>query len=500
MRVSDLQAGTRDQASQPDRLRAALRRFHELYGPGAVSVLRAPARINILGEHVDYVSYLPTASLPFGSREHEMLMLFRATDDGQVSGASMNDGFPPFSFALDEEAVEDQSKQGQAKQSWESFVFSRPAPAPHWGNYVKGAVQFARWKFGASVGRGFRFLVDSTIPPKSGASSSSALVALSGAAIRHVNQIDFELEELARDSSQAEWYPGTRGGALDHTAICLARRGHAVHISHCDGEVKLIPLPDSDFRWITFFTHEADKGRDAMLEYNERAAVSRLLIPAVIDDLKRNYAAFDQAWAEALFKLKRDVSAACDEIEALLGLIPDALPLGGFALLDPAIFRECETAFPALAHDRRDRPLKLRDRALHHLGEMRRVAQAVARLKDASGDSQIELAIHTLGALGGLINESHESLRERYEVSTPEVERLVEIVRADPGTYGARLMGGGFGGNVLVLTAAENTQALIDRAQAEFYGPRGRDGLSEGSVMISTPGDGLAMLEPDRIP
>jgi hypothetical protein len=60
-------------------------------------------------------------------------------------------------------------------------------------------------------------------------------------------------------------------------------------------------------------------------------------------------------------------------------------------------------------------------------------------------------------------------------------------------------MGGGFGGNVLVLTTAENTQALIERAQAEFYGPRGRDGLSEGAVMISTPGDRLAMLDPDGI-
>jgi hypothetical protein len=60
-------------------------------------------------------------------------------------------------------------------------------------------------------------------------------------------------------------------------------------------------------------------------------------------------------------------------------------------------------------------------------------------------------------------------------------------------------MGGGFGGNVLVLMAAENAQALIERAQAEFYGPCGRDGLSEGSVMISTPGDGLAMFDLDGI-
>jgi galactokinase len=89
------------------------------------------------------------------------------------------------------------------------------APAPHWSNYVKGAVSFARWKYGARVERGFDFLIESSIPPQSGASSSSALVTLAGAAIRRVNRIDFELNELARDSSQAEWFVGTRGGALD---------------------------------------------------------------------------------------------------------------------------------------------------------------------------------------------------------------------------------------------------------------------------------------------
>src|SRR5215813_12518925 len=78
------------------------KRFYELFGEGELGVLRAPARINILGEHVDYVSYLPTASLPFGSHEHGMLMAFRANDVGQVRGASMNERFAPFGFALTE--------------------------------------------------------------------------------------------------------------------------------------------------------------------------------------------------------------------------------------------------------------------------------------------------------------------------------------------------------------------------------------------------------------
>src|SRR5262249_43128348 len=116
----------------------------------------------------------------------------------------------------------------------------------------------------------------------SGASSSSALVTLASAAIRYANRIDFRLDKLARDSSQAEWYLGTRGGALDHTAICLAKRGRAIHISYADQSAELIGLPEDGYGWVRFFSPAADKGREVMLEYNERAAVSRLLIPALL--------------------------------------------------------------------------------------------------------------------------------------------------------------------------------------------------------------------------
>jgi len=74
------------------------------------------------------------------------------------------------------------------------------------------------------------------------------------------------------------------------------------------------------------------------------------------------------------------------------------------------------------------------------------------------------------------------------------VERLVEIICSDPNVFGARLMGGGFGGNVLVLTTSDNSSSLVDRVQSQYYKPQGRNGVAEGSVMISTPGDGLSDL------
>src|SRR5262249_52889346 len=161
-----------------------------------ICVMRAPARINILGEHVDYVSYLRTASLPFASREHAMVMLFRARPDDRVRGISTIDAYPEFAFAISDGP--EAGRRDQAEQVWLEYLHNQPHPAPHWANYVKGAVYFAGLKHGPALKRGLDFLIDSSIPPGGGASSSSALSVLTGAAIRNVNGVEYEPQELAR--------------------------------------------------------------------------------------------------------------------------------------------------------------------------------------------------------------------------------------------------------------------------------------------------------------
>ncbi len=458
-----------------ERLRALCGLFLKTYGDGPVSVLSAPARINLLGEHVDYVGYIPTASLTCGSREHDMVLLFRPSDSGCIRGASTLEGCSPLTFDLRDGPAPE--AQVGTEQDWERTLFARPTPDAHWGNYIRGAVFFARFKYGERVRRGFDFLVDSSIPPAGGASSSSALTVLAAAAILRVNLIASESLQLAQDAARAEWYVGTRGGTMDHLTICLSKRAHLVHISYSEETTALVPLPHHGLRLLTFFTHAADKSKEVMLEYNERAAVSRVLIPAILDS---------------------DPGHLPGQLELLLDCLPVQITLAEVEADFPEAYRACERAFPVLVRERHNLPLKIRDRARHHVGEARRVAAARQELGNLSPGEAPETALDACSRkIGELLIQSHNSLRDFYEVSTPEVEKLMQIVLSHQGVYGARLMGGGFGGNVLVLTTPDHIPALIRKVQTLYYQPQGRDPANEGAIMISTPGDGLSGLDPE---
>ncbi len=462
-------AGDSELERRAARLIALCNLFFEHYGDGPVSLLRAPARMGVLGEHIDYVSYLPTASLTFASRERDAWMLYRKSDKPVIRCASSSAKFGASSFSI----LNVPKLTDQIETEWLDFLFNHGTPEPHWQNYIDAAVTFARGKFGQQIQSGFDFALDSNIPPGGGASSSSALVVLGGAAIRNVNGVSWKPEELARDSALAEWFIGTRGGSMDHITICLGAAANAVLIDYATGHTRLAALPDKPFEWITFFTKPADKGREIMIEYNERAAVSRLIIPAM---------------------LKSAGSGAVDVMDAA-ELLPETISLDAIRREYPETFQELERSFPALVNDTPRWPLKIRSRSLHHLGEAKRVALATNTLDSIQLASDSGYTVSAMKTLGKLLDESHASLRDLYNVSVPEVEELINIVSEDPHVLGARVMGGGFGGNVLALTTRAHSQDLITSVQERYYLARGRHGVNEGSVIVSTPGDGLSEID-----
>ena len=139
--------------------------------------------------------------------------------------------------------------------------------------------------------------------------------------------------------------------------------------------------------------------------------------------------------------------------------------------------RECEDAARALgipelrdagAADRKRiqaLPDPLRKRARHVVSENARVlAAANWALRDPD-----------LGRMGELLDGSHRSLRDDFEVSTPEVDLLVELVREEPGIHGARITGGGWGGSIVALADAGAGRAAAAAAVAEYEQRTGLD-------------------------
>uniref|UniRef100_K3WW23 Galactokinase n=1 Tax=Globisporangium ultimum (strain ATCC 200006 / CBS 805.95 / DAOM BR144) TaxID=431595 RepID=K3WW23_GLOUD len=91
-------------------------------------------------------------------------------------------------------------------------------------------------------------------------------------------------------------------------------------------------------------------------------------------------------------------------------------------------------------------------RARHVITENERTVQAVALVNSKNYE-----------AAGKLMFASHQSLRDDYQVSTPQLDTLVDIARQIPGVYGARMTGGGFGGCIIVLLRRENAAELLDK-------------------------------------
>lgn len=365
--------------------------FGKQFGAAPTHVVRAPGRVNLIGEHIDYhrLPVLPMAV------DREIRMLCRGREDGTVRALTLAGHLPGASFELG--------------------THIPSAGKGDWSNYVRGAAQSIVNHQGAS--RGVDLLVDSTLPLAAGLSSSSALTVAAGLALAQVNGVLLDRHMFAEQMAEAEHYAGTRGGGMDQAVCLLARAGHALHVEFDPVAVRPVPLPANLRVVVAHSLVSAEKSGRAGAAYNERRRIGE---------------------------------AALGSMVAALGL-----PVGtGYAELvsggEDMLRLAAETlSGSALNYFR------------HVVGEARRVARAAVALESSD-----------LSALGGLVDDSHESLRGDYDVSTPELDQLVTSARRG-GALGARLTGAGFGGSAIALVTAERTGDVTAALVSDFYEPRG---------------------------
>jgi N-acetylgalactosamine kinase len=267
-----------------------------------------------------------------------------------------------------------------------------------------------------------------------------------------------ELAELMADS---ERYVGTRGGGMDQAVCLLAEEGSALLIRFFPLRTEPVNVPRDAAFVVCHSMVSAPKSREIRAAYNLRALESRLAaeilarrlgavseqgdVPLRLGDLISSEP--DESPSDLLDKLEKISHGTPWNPEAVartLGLSLDCL--------SDTWFKPFNTELDP------DRPLKILERARHVLTEGERVHRASDALR--RGD---------LEALGALMNASHESCARDYEISVPELDRLVEVARRN-GAIGSRLTGAGFGGCTVSLVLKGQVEVFCRKVAEDFYG------------------------------
>ena len=379
-------------------------------------VARAPGRVNLIGEHIDYCG-LPVLPMALGQG---VRIGFEQRADRGTRLVNADARFAPSFFTIDASIP--------------------PAPAGDWSNYARAAAQALARRFPDL--RGVDALVQSDLPIAAGLSSSSALVVAMALALLHANRVTVPPLELMELLALGERYVGTAGGGMDQAIILGARAGCATRIDFRPLRLTPTAVP-ADWRFLVAWSLvPAEKSGGAQQAYNER-------------------------------------TRQCDEARRLVATRlgrPEDITYP--TLLAAAPVEELlEVAEAAL-------PVVLARRFRHVVTEGRRVPQAETAL--AAGD---------VATFGRLLDASHQSLRDDYEVSHPELDRLVELAR-EAGAVGARLTGAGFGGSIVALSRAERAPAVVSALGEGFYAPRGAGADAGRHVFTAEPASGAEVLAP----
>jgi galactokinase len=285
---------------------------------------------------------------------------------------------------------------------------TRPPGSGHWSAYVEGVAHALNAVYGTV--NGADLVIHSTVPMGSGLSSSAALEVAVALALTRLKAAEHPSGlEIARVCQRAEnEFVGARCGIMDQYASVHGVAGHAVHLDCRSLTHQWVPLQTATTPFRVVVCNSMVRHQLAGGEYNKRRQECEAAVQVIASRVPGVHAL-------------RDVS------EDLLRRYVDRM--------DPIVWR----------------------RARHVVTENDRVAALARALPAGEWD-----------AVAAILQASHDSLRDDYEVSCAELDLLVEIARRHPGTRGSRMTGGGFGGCTVNVVAADAVESFCEHMTSAY--------------------------------
>lgn len=300
---------------------------------------------------------------------------------------------------------------------------------PRWAQYVKG-VAWAMQQEGLTL-RGLDMVIEGDVPVGSGLSSSAALEMAACTAFAHAGGLELDGPRKARIGKKVEnEFIGVPSGIMDQFISAMGRAGHALFLDCRDLSHDHIP-------------------------FDTEAAGLALV---VADTAKR------RALAESVYGDR--VRECAEAVKILAQFLP------GIQSLRDVTFDQFQVYQPKL-------PDVIRRRARHVVTENARVLGSVDALRFGA-----------IEGLGAMMNASHDSLRDDYEVTGEHLDAMVEESRKIPGVLGSRMTGAGFGGCTVTLLRAEALEQFLAEVPARY---KERTGVDPALYPVA-PADGAGIV------
>ncbi|CAO3611381.1 unnamed protein product [Cunninghamella blakesleeana] len=360
-------------------------------------------------------------------------------------------------------------------------IITIDASSLEWSNYFKcgyKGILEKKIKDDQDQPKGMLVLVDGTVPPGSGLSSSAAFVCSSALAVMQANQYHpINKKELTEIAIVAERNVGVNSGGMDQAASVLSEKNYALHVEFVpELNSTLVKLPDQASFVIAHTLVTADKFTSGPRNYNLRVVETKLGAKVLAKCLQLKDAHQLDTYKQVtdayfLEKNQKDVSSI-DQLTIMLDFVQLYLTnQTGYTLEEMAdaagmsvedVKKQYMTRFPVETD-----LFRLYQRAVHVFSEAKRVIEFIHVCEKSSSSNHLN-DLTVLEKLGDLMNASFDSCIHQFDCSCPELNQVCSIARKN-GAFGARLTGAGWGGASVFLTTKERVPTLIQAIKKEYY-------------------------------
>ncbi|MCD6219355.1 hypothetical protein J7K43_03100 [Candidatus Calescamantes bacterium] len=444
----------------PSKLRiisSLLSRYLEIFGREELSLYRIPARVNLMGMHIEHRGgYVNHISLPY-----ENFFLVSSGNKGEYKFFNLREEFPPRKFKVEKYL------SSLRRDSWLGFIEKIEISQGDWGNYLLASILRLAKNYSLEKSPGLKGIIGGDVPIGSGLSSSSTLVVGIALAIIENNYLPLSREELVEICGEAEWFVGTRGGAGDHGAMLLGKKGKILHLRFFPLTYEYLDFPSNLSLIVAHSGKKAEKTKEAKDIFNERVATYIL-------GLKLLRERFPE-WRNKLKRIRDITPENLGVEEREIYRIIKFLPLRATREELKKELGEKETQPLFLSHREPPEGYRIREVLLYGISECRRaeVLQELAKNNNWKRIGELMYCGHDGDRVTLWKNDKNEpflltftedyleevyqenlpleEVSGRYFCSTMELDLMVDTVKNLDPVIGARLTGAGLGGSIVIL-------------------------------------------------